>query len=68
MSKQIQDKFTGMAISRQRKYQLRREARGLCRTCGSKAVKGTKYCLAHREKQREWQGRSERVETAEDMI
>lgn len=35
MPKLIQDKFTSRSISRQRKYQLRREERGLCRICGA---------------------------------
>lgn len=65
MSRQIQDRFTGMDISPQRRYQLRREARGLCRICSGRVVAGKKYCATHLEKQKQWQGR---VETAEDMI
>jgi hypothetical protein len=36
-------------LSRQRRYQLEREAKGLCRICGRKAVKGKKLCAPHRE-------------------
>jgi hypothetical protein len=39
MPKQIQDEFTNMDISRQRRYQLRHEKRGLCRCCTNVAVK-----------------------------
>ena len=39
MPKQIQDEFTGMRISRQRRYQLRHEKRGLCRCCSEPAVR-----------------------------
>jgi len=57
MPKIIQDKFTRMRISDQRRYQLRREAKGLCRLCGSPAVKSKRegstkgYCEAHYARQ-----------------
>ncbi len=52
MGKQIQDKFTSMRISRQRRYQLRREEAGLCRICGDVCASKQVYCPAHLEKQR----------------
>jgi len=36
--KVINDEFTNANISRQRRYQLRRSARGLCQTCGRPAM------------------------------
>ena len=39
MPKQIQDEFTAMRISRQRRYQLRHEKSGLCRCCSAEAVR-----------------------------
>ena len=52
MAKLIQDEFTSMRISRQRRYQLRREKEGLCRICGEKAARNARYCKTHLEKQR----------------
>lgn len=49
--KKIQDEFTGMVkadgtpMSRQQIHMLRKKARGLCLTCGEKAI-GV-YCLKH---------------------
>jgi hypothetical protein len=40
MPRQIQDEFSALPISRQRRYQLRREKAGLCRVCGKPAAKG----------------------------
>lgn len=52
----IQDQFTHLKISRQRKYQLRKAAAGCCTECGKPALKGCSRCLAHqviaRERQR----------------
>jgi predicted amidophosphoribosyltransferase len=42
----IIDQFSGLGISRQRKYQLRREAKGLCMQCGDKTEFGLKLCPA----------------------
>ena len=52
MAKLIQDEFTSMRISRQRRYQMRREKAGLCRICGDVCAKGQVYCPEHLEKQR----------------
>lgn len=55
----IQDEFSGLSISRQRKYQLRRARDRRCTQCGKPVVKGTR-CLKHlidaRERQRKSQG------------
>lgn len=40
----IHDQFTALAVSKQRRYQLRREAKGLCSQCGEKAVSGMIHC------------------------
>lgn len=37
MAHPIQDEFTNLRISRQRRYQLRHEKAGLCRNCTAKA-------------------------------
>jgi len=59
MRKKIQDEFTGMPISRQRKYQLRMKRDKRCTECGEAIVKGSR-CLQHlvkaRERQREKHG------------
>lgn len=52
MGKLIQDEFTSMRVSRQRRYQLRREKAGLCRICGDVCATGQVYCITHLEKQR----------------
>jgi len=51
MPKLIQDEFSALNISDQRRYQLRREKRGLCRLCGSAVVAGKPYCQKHYERQ-----------------
>lgn len=55
----IQDEFSALPISRQRKYQLRRARDGRCTQCGERVVAG-KRCLKHlieaRERQRQVQG------------
>jgi len=56
MRKQIQDEFTGMPISRQRKYQLRMQRDKRCTECGRPAVQGSR-CLEHLVKARERQRR-----------
>ena len=59
MKKRIEDKFTDLPISRQRKYQLRMKRKGRCTECGEPAVQGSR-CLKHlvkaRERQREKRG------------
>lgn len=50
----IADEFSALPCSRQRKYQLRREARGLCRLCGKPAAEGSGLCEKHRAKQVQW--------------
>jgi hypothetical protein len=55
----IKDEFTDLKISRQRKYQLRKQRDGLCTECGQPAAQGLR-CLEHmvraRERQREKMG------------
>lgn len=48
MPRVIEDAFTHLNISRQRRYQLRMEAAGRCRICGAK---GAPYCEKHRKAQ-----------------
>ncbi|HWQ90833.1 MAG TPA: hypothetical protein VN673_04120 [Clostridia bacterium] len=59
MRKRIQDEFTDLPISRQRKYQLRMRRANRCTECGEPAVQGSR-CLRHlvkaRERQREKRG------------
>ena len=50
MPKIITDRFSLPQLSRQRRYQLRREAAGCCRICGAK---GAPYCEKHLARQRE---------------
>ena len=55
----IKDEFTALPISRQRKYQLRMQREGRCRTCGE-PTSGGHHCLKHlvgcREKSRKRRG------------
>jgi hypothetical protein len=59
MRRRIQDEFTKLPISRQRKYQLRMKRDRRCTECGEPAVQGSR-CLKHlvkaRERQREKRG------------
>jgi hypothetical protein len=59
MNKRIEDEFTHLKISRQRKYQMRKLRDRRCTECGRPAVKGTR-CLEHliraRERQRKVRG------------
>jgi hypothetical protein len=59
MRKRIEDEFTHLKISRQRKYQLRMLRDQRCTECGQPAVQGSR-CLKHlvkaRERQREKRG------------
>ena len=54
MRKRIQDQYTNLPISRQRKYQLRMQQQGRCTECGEPAVLGSR-CLEHLVKARERQ-------------
>jgi hypothetical protein len=54
MRKRIKDEFTDLPISRQRKYQLRRQRDKLCTECGQPAIRGSR-CLEHLVKARERQ-------------
>jgi hypothetical protein len=54
MRRAIEDEFTHLNVSRQRKYQLRRQREGRCVQCGRPAVRGGR-CLKHMIKAREWQ-------------
>jgi hypothetical protein len=59
MRPRIQDEFTGLPISRQRKYQLRMQRDQRCTECGEPASIGSR-CLKHlvraRERQRTKRG------------
>ena len=59
MRKRIQDEYTNLRISRQRKYQLRMLRDRRCTECGQPAVQGSR-CLKHlikaRERQRKKRG------------
>jgi hypothetical protein len=54
MRKRIQDEFTDLPISRQRKYQLRMQRDRRCTECGQQAIQGSR-CLKHLVKARERQ-------------
>ena len=54
MRPRIQDEFTGLPISRQRKYQLRMQRDRRCTECGEPATIGSR-CLKHLVKARERQ-------------
>ena len=50
MTNPIQDEFTNMPINRQLKYQLRKQAAGLCTSCGVKATAGMLLCEQCRQR------------------
>jgi hypothetical protein len=54
MKRRIEDEFTNMPISRQRKYQLRMQRDKRCTECGEHALVGSR-CLRHLVKARERQ-------------
>jgi len=54
MRKRIQDEFTHLKVSRQRKYQLRMQRDNRCTECGAPAKQGSR-CLKHLVKARERQ-------------
>jgi hypothetical protein len=59
MRTRIEDEFTTLQISRQRKYQLRQKRDKRCTECGAPAEEGSR-CLKHlvtaRERQRSRRG------------
>jgi len=59
MRRRIEDEFTNLTISRQRKYQLRKQRDKRCTECGEPAEVGSR-CLKHlikaRERQRKKRG------------
>lgn len=67
MPKLIQDRFTSLDVSRQRKYQLRREAAGRCRLCGEP---GAPYCVLHARTQRDFRQNRQTIKPnrPEDLI
>jgi hypothetical protein len=54
MRTRIEDEFTHLPVSRQRKYQLRMQRKHRCTECGEPAVQGSR-CLKHLVKARERQ-------------
>lgn len=54
MRQRIQDEFTDLPLSRQRKYQLRMQRDKRCTECGEPAIQGSR-CLKHLVKARERQ-------------
>lgn len=46
----IIDDLTGVLLTKQRRYQIRRMRKGLCILCGEKAFESTVWCLAHHRK------------------
>jgi hypothetical protein len=48
----IKDEFTDLSVSRQRRYQLRRQKEGRCIVCGQPQVAGS-FCLRHMIAKRE---------------
>ena len=51
MPRLIQDEFTCLPISAQRRYQLRASRDGKCRICGQPVVPGKEYCPEHHKNQ-----------------
>jgi hypothetical protein len=49
MPKLILDKFTTMPISRQRRYQMRRQQEGCCKLCAEPVEKGKLLCAHHEQ-------------------
>ena len=60
MRKKINDEFTHLPISRQRKYQLRMAQSGRCTECGAKAIAGSR-CIEHLVKARERQRKKRKL-------
>ena len=53
MSQRIEDKFSDLPTSRQRRYQLRKREEGRCVICGKWALPDSAYCLHHLVRERE---------------
>ena len=47
MNRRIEDEFTDLKISRQRKWQLRHAKEGKCIKCGAAAAVGSPLCVRH---------------------
>lgn len=47
MPKVIQDEFSKLMVSRQRKYQLRKRKANRCQVCGKPNADGATHCLPH---------------------
>jgi hypothetical protein len=50
VNRRIEDEFTDLKISRQRKWQLRRAKEGKCIKCGARAAVGSTLCVRHHVK------------------
>lgn len=65
MRRPIQDEFTHLPVSRQRRYQLRKRRDGLCTECGAPATQASR-CVKHlvlaRERQRSKKGLTRRYQ------
>lgn len=62
----IQDEFSEQKMSRQRRWQKRKERDGLCSVCGQKAVMNQlclKHAVAQREHQRKARGSKKRIKS-----
>lgn len=64
--KKIEDEFSDLPVSRQRKYQLRRMKEGRCRVCGAETEKGT-LCEKHRQWHREYQNQRRQGANPSDL-
>ena len=60
----IQDEFSDMPISRQRKYQLRRIKARLCVQCGNRSYHGTRFCRRCLRKKIQWRKPHKPVDAA----
>ena len=67
MPKRIKDEFSALPVSKQRKYQLRKQRDGRCLLCG-KPTLGAQLCLKHwvqkREMHRKYCGITKRLKGA----
>jgi len=64
----LQDEFTNLDITRQRRYQLRHEKAKVCRACPKKAVEGSSYCPRCLKKQRRLCSGRERKPNPMDLV
>lgn len=58
--RRIRDRFDTLNVSRQRKYQLRKKALGLCHYCGENSD-GFSRCNTCYEKRRKYDGNGKRI-------